>query len=77
MYATHSASVIAMMEAAPAYMKVFNVALRVRLFSNTVKYRLFSVRLSNANPRPQALANAAWQITTIGMKKDSVQTPRQ
>ena len=42
-----------------------------------VKYRLSSVRLSSEKPRPQALANAAWQMTTIGMKKDSVQTPRQ
>src|SRR5690606_34414139 len=73
----HSDSTIAMIEAPPAYVNVLSVASRVRLFSNIVKYRLSSVKLSSENPRPQALAVAACTITTIGMKKDSVQTARQ
>src|SRR5690606_27394958 len=73
----HSDSTIAMIEAPPAYVNVLIVASRVRLFSNIVKYRLSSVKLSNENPRPQAFAVAACRITADGMKKERVHTARQ
>ena len=66
-----------MTEAAAAYTKVFRVAARVAVWSNSTKRRLRSVTLSQEKPRPQARAKAACSTTSIGRKNESDVTKRQ